>query len=156
VRGEGVDGANVGDGAMAEGKIRVLLAKPGLDGHDFGIKYVAVGLKDAGMEVIYTGLNVSAEQVARIAEQEDVDVVGIGCLSGAHLTVTAKVVAALRERGLSALPVVLGGIVPKADLPRLRDSGVAAVFGPGSAISDITACVRRLAGSGSAVGAPTP
>jgi methylmalonyl-CoA mutase C-terminal domain/subunit len=132
---------------MVRRRIRVLLAKPGLDGHDFGVKYVALGLKDAGMEVIYSGLNVSPEQVAHVAEQEDVDLVGISCLSGAHLTVTSKVITALRERGLADLPVILGGIVPRKDLPALEALGVAAVFGPGSALADIAARVHQLAAS---------
>ncbi|MFZ1063349.1 MAG: cobalamin B12-binding domain-containing protein [Acidimicrobiales bacterium] len=123
--------------------IRVLVAKVGLDGHDRGIKVVARILRDAGMEVIYTGLFQTPETVALAAIQEDVDAVGLSMLSGAHLTLAPLVVAALRERG-SDIPVVLGGIVPSNDLADLRDAGVAAVFGPGASAEEIVSQIRSL------------
>ncbi len=123
--------------------IRVLVAKVGLDGHDRGIKVVARLLRDAGMEVIYTGLFQTPETVALAAIQEDVDAVGLSMLSGAHLTLAPLVVQALRERG-SDIPVVVGGIVPSNDLDDLRQAGVAAVFGPGASAREIVAQIRSL------------
>lgn len=122
--------------------VRVLVAKVGLDGHDRGIKVVARLLRDAGMEVVYTGLFQTPETVASAAIQEDVDVVGLSMLSGAHMTLAPLVVQALRERG-SEIPVVLGGIVPPQDLDELRDLGIAAVFGPGASAEEI---VRTITG----------
>jgi methylmalonyl-CoA mutase C-terminal domain/subunit len=121
---------------------RVLVAKVGLDGHDRGIKVVARLLRDAGMEVVYTGLFQTPETVAVAAIQEDVDVVGLSMLSGAHMTLAPLVVQALRERG-SEIPVVLGGIVPSHDLDELHELGIAAVFGPGASAEEI---VRTIAG----------
>ena len=123
---------------------RVLVAKVGLDGHDRGIKVVARILRDAGMEVVYTGLFQTPEMVAVAAIQEDVDVVGLSMLSGAHLTLAPLVVAALRERG-SDIPVVVGGIVPGNDLEDLRAAGVAAIFGPGAGAEEIVATITTLA-----------
>ena len=123
--------------------VRVLVAKVGLDGHDRGIKVVARLLRDAGMEVIYTGLFQSPETVAIAAIQEDVDVVGLSLLSGAHLTLAPLVVRALRERG-SDIPVVVGGIVPNNDLADLEAAGVAAVFGPGAGADHIVATINSL------------
>jgi len=123
--------------------IRVLVAKVGLDGHDRGIKVVARILRDAGMEVIYTGLFQTPETVAIAAIQEDVDAEGLSMLSGAHLTLAPLVVAALRERG-SDIPVVVGGIVPSNDLAELAEAGVAAVFGPGASAEEIVAQIRSL------------
>ena len=123
---------------------RVLVAKVGLDGHDRGIKVVARILRDAGMEVVYTGLFQTPEMVAVAAIQEDVDVVGLSMLSGAHLTLAPLVVAALRERG-SDIPVVVGGIVPGNDLEDLRAAGVAAIFGPGASAEEIVAAITTLA-----------
>ena len=123
--------------------LRVLVAKVGLDGHDRGIKVVARLLRDAGMEVIYTGLFQTPESVAVAAIQEDVDVVGISILSGAHLTLAPLVVSALRERG-SAIPVVVGGIVPMNDVAELHAAGVAAAFGPGSRAEDIISTITSL------------
>jgi methylmalonyl-CoA mutase C-terminal domain/subunit len=122
--------------------VRVLVAKVGLDGHDRGIKVVARLLRDAGMEVVYTGLFQTPETVASAAIQEDVDVVGLSMLSGAHMTLAPLVVQALREKG-SEIPVVLGGIVPPQDLDELRDLGIAAVFGPGASAEEI---VRTITG----------
>jgi len=123
--------------------IRVLVGKVGLDGHDRGIKVVARLLRDAGMEVIYTGLFQTPETVALAAIQEDVDAVGLSMLSGAHLTLAPLVVQALRERG-SDIPVLVGGIVPSNDLDDLRQAGVAAVFGPGASAREIVAQIRSL------------
>ncbi len=125
---------------------RVLVAKVGLDGHDRGVKVVARILRDAGMEVVYTGLFQTPESVAASAIDEDVDVVGVSMLSGAHLTLAPLVVAALRERG-SSIPVVVGGIVPPDDVPLLREAGVAAVLGPGASAEEIVATVSALVAS---------
>ncbi len=122
---------------------RVLVAKVGLDGHDRGVKVVARILRDAGMEVVYTGLFQTPESVAASAIDEDVDVVGVSMLSGAHLTLAPLVVTALRERG-SEIPVVVGGIVPPDDVPLLRAAGVAAVLGPGASAQEIVATVSAL------------
>ncbi len=126
--------------------VRVLVAKVGLDGHDRGVKVVARILRDAGMEVVYTGLFQTPTSVAVSAIQEDVDVVGLSMLSGAHLTLAPLVVTELRQRG-STIPVVVGGIVPGNDLDDLRAAGVAAVFGPGASADEIVATVRDLAAS---------
>jgi methylmalonyl-CoA mutase C-terminal domain/subunit len=123
--------------------VRVLVAKVGLDGHDRGIKVVARLLRDAGMEVVYTGLFQTPETVAAAAIQEDVDVVGLSMLSGAHMTLAPLVVAALRERG-SDIPVVVGGIVPTNDLADLHAAGVAAVFGPGTGGDEIVNTITSL------------
>jgi methylmalonyl-CoA mutase, C-terminal domain len=123
--------------------IRVLVAKVGLDGHDRGIKVVARLLRDAGMEVVYTGLFQTPETVAAAAVQEDVDVVGLSMLSGAHMTLAPLVVQALRERG-SDVPVVVGGIVPPSDLEELHELGVAAVFRPGASGEEIVATITGL------------
>jgi methylmalonyl-CoA mutase C-terminal domain/subunit len=123
--------------------LRVLVAKVGLDGHDRGIKVVARLLRDAGMEVVYTGLFQTPETVALAAIQEDVNVVGLSMLSGAHMTLAPLVVEALRSRG-SDIPVVLGGIVPPRDVDELRALGVAAVFGPGSGADEIVATITGI------------
>ena len=123
--------------------IRVLVAKVGLDGHDRGIKVVARLLRDAGMEVVYTGLFQTPETVAIAAIQEDVDVVGLSMLSGAHLTLAPLVVEALRARG-SDIPVVVGGIVPNNDLDDMRAAGVAAVFGPGASADEMVASINQV------------
>lgn len=124
-------------------KTRVLVAKVGLDGHDRGIKVVARLLRDAGMEVVYTGLFQTPESVAVAAIQEDVNVVGLSMLSGAHMTLAPLVVQALRERG-SEIPVVLGGIVPPQDLDELRELGIAAVFGPGASAEEIVSTISGI------------
>jgi methylmalonyl-CoA mutase C-terminal domain/subunit len=123
--------------------IRVLVAKIGLDGHDRGIKVVARLLRDAGMEVVYTGLFQTPETVTSAAIQEDVDVVGLSMLSGAHLTLAPLVVEALRAKG-SDIPVVVGGIVPSNDLEDLRAAGIAAVFGPGASAQEMVATINAL------------
>ncbi|MBX8635073.1 MAG: cobalamin B12-binding domain-containing protein [Thermoplasmata archaeon] len=117
-------------------KIRVMIAKPGLDGHDRGAKVVARALRDAGMEVIYTGLHQTPEQIVQAALQEDVDAIGLSCLSGAHDVLFPRVMELIKENGMDVL-VTAGGIIPKEDLPMLKKSGIAAVFGPGTAIEEI-------------------
>jgi methylmalonyl-CoA mutase C-terminal domain/subunit len=128
---------------MADKKIRVLIAKPGLDGHDRGAKVVARALRDAGMEVIYTGLRQTPEMIAEAALQEDVDVVGLSILSGAHMTLVPRVINLLEEYGLSEVAVFLGGIIPDEDLPELRRIGVRAVYGPGAPLDGIVQDIQR-------------
>ena len=118
-------------------KIRVLIAKPGLDGHDRGAKVVARALRDAGMEVIYTGLRQSPEQIVAAAAQEDVDAVGLSILSGAHLPICRKVIDLLRDKGMTDVRVFLGGIIPAQDIAELKSMGVAEVFLPGSSTVDV-------------------
>ncbi len=113
-------------------KIRVLVAKPGLDGHDRGAKVVARAMRDAGMEVIYTGLRQTPEQIAQAAVQEDVDVVALSILSGAHMQLFPRVMRLLAEKGADDLLVVAGGVIPEDDIPFLKEKGIAAVFGPGT------------------------
>jgi methylmalonyl-CoA mutase C-terminal domain/subunit len=122
--------------------IRVLIAKPGLDGHDRGAKVVARALRDAGMEVIYTGLRQTPEMIVEAALQEDVDVVGLSILSGAHMTLFPKVLALLREHGMEDVVVVGGGIIPQDDVSELRAMGVDAVFGPGTPLDEIAAFIE--------------
>src|SRR3954452_8633008 len=122
---------------MVDERIRVVIAKPGLDGHDRGAKVVARALRDAGMEVVYTGLHQTPEQIVDAVIQEDADAVGLSVLSGAHLTLFARTVELLRARGADDVVVFGGGIIPDADLPRLAELGVARVFTPGASIDDI-------------------
>jgi methylmalonyl-CoA mutase C-terminal domain/subunit len=131
---------------MVGHRIRVLIAKPGLDGHDRGAKIVARALRDAGMEVIYTGLHQTPEQIAETAIQEDVDIVGLSCLSGAHMTLFPRVMDLLRERGAGDIIVTGGGIIPEEDIPRLKKAGIAAVFGPGTPLEEIIEFHRKAAG----------
>jgi methylmalonyl-CoA mutase C-terminal domain/subunit len=128
---------------MSGRKIRVLVAKPGLDGHDRGAKVVAQGLRDAGFEVIYTGIRQTPQMIAEAALQEDVDVVGLSILSGAHLTLCPKVVDLLRAQGQEDVLVVVGGIIPAEDVERLQEAGVGLVFGPGTAIEEIARLIRQ-------------
>ena len=129
---------------MTRKKIRVLIAKPGLDGHDRGAKVVARALRDAGMEVIYTGIRQTPEMIVRSALQEDVDVIGLSSLSGAHLELFADVMKGLGENGLGNVIVVAGGIIPEDDIPALEQMGVKAVFGPGAKTTDIAETVKKL------------
>ena len=122
---------------MHNRKIRVLIAKPGLDGHDRGAKVVARGLRDAGMEVIYLGLRLTPEQIAEAAIQEDVDVVGLDCLSGAHMALFPKTVQLIREKGGNDILVIGGGIIPKKDIPKLKEAGITQIFGPGTSLDEI-------------------
>jgi methylmalonyl-CoA mutase C-terminal domain/subunit len=128
---------------MSERKIRVLVAKPGLDGHDRGAKVVARALRDSGMEVIYTGIRQTPEMIAEAALQEDVDVVGLSILSGAHMALCPRIVELLRAQGMGDVLVVLGGIVPEEDVAPLHALGVGAVFGPGTPTGDIVDFIRR-------------
>jgi len=129
-------------GIVAGGPIRVLVAKPGLDGHDRGAKVVAMALRDAGMEVIYTGIKQTPEQIVQAAIQEDVDVVGLSCLSGAHTTLFPKVVKLLREQGAGDVLITGGGIIPDEDRFFLQEQGVDRVFGPGTSTRDIVEYIK--------------
>jgi methylmalonyl-CoA mutase C-terminal domain/subunit len=128
---------------MAERKIRVLVAKPGLDGHDRGAKVVARALRDAGMEVIYTGLRQTPEMIAEAALQEDVDVVGLSILSGAHMALVPRVLELLKSNGQDQVKVFVGGIIPNEDIPRLKEAGVYGVYGPGAPTDDIIRDIRE-------------
>jgi len=128
---------------MAERKIRVLVAKPGLDGHDRGAKVIARALRDAGMEVIYTGLRQTPEMIATAAVQEDVDAVGISILSGAHNTLCPRIVDLLRENGMDDTLVLVGGIVPQEDITKLKSAGVSEVFPPGTSTVDIVSFIEN-------------
>ena len=131
---------------MPSGPPRILVAKPGLDGHDRGIKVVARALRDAGMEVIYTGLHQTPEQIASAAVQEDVDAVGLSCLSGAHMTLFPRVAALLREQGGDDIVVFGGGIIPDADIPKLKQAGIEEIFTPGATTKTIIEWVREHVG----------
>jgi len=126
-----------------ERKIRVLIAKPGLDGHDRGAKVVARALRDAGMEVVYTGLRQTPEMIAEAALQEDVDVVGLSILSGAHLVLVPRIVELIRANGQEDVLVYVGGIIPEEDIPALKDAGVAEVYGPGSSTEQMAVDIRK-------------
>jgi methylmalonyl-CoA mutase C-terminal domain/subunit len=128
---------------MSERRIRVLVAKPGLDGHDRGAKVVARALRDAGMEVIYTGLRQTPEQIVAAALQEDADVIGLSILSGAHMHVCPRLLELLREKGLDRVLVVVGGIIPDVDIPKLKAMGVAEIFLPGSSMQDIVCFIQQ-------------
>jgi methylmalonyl-CoA mutase, C-terminal domain len=127
---------------MPEKKTRVLIAKPGLDGHDRGAKIIARALRDAGMEVIYTGLRQTPEMIASAAAQEDVDVIGLSILSGAHNTLCPQLMELLRTKGMTDVMVVLGGIIPEADIPGLKKAGIAEIFLPGTSTQDIVTFIR--------------
>ena len=127
-------------------KIRVLIAKPGLDGHDRGAKVIARALRDAGMEVIYTGLRQTPEMIASAAVQEDVDVIGLSILSGAHNTLCPQLMKLLHEKGMQDVTVLVGGIIPEADIPVLKQAGIAEIFLPGTSTQDIIDFIhKRLA-----------
>ena len=128
--------------AVSARRLRLLVAKPGLDGHDRGAKIIARALRDAGFEVIYTGLHQTPEMIAEAAIQEDVDAVGLSVLSGAHLTLFPAVIAELRRRGGGDIPVFGGGIIPEPDVPALTAAGVLRVFTPGASMDDIVAWIR--------------
>jgi len=125
-------------------KIRVLVAKPGLDGHDRGAKVISRGLRDAGMEVIYTGIRQTPEQIAATAVQEGVDVVGLSCLSGAHNHLFPRVVEALNEKKAGDIPVFGGGIIPADDIPGLKKAGIREIFQPGTTIQDIVQFIEKI------------
>jgi methylmalonyl-CoA mutase C-terminal domain/subunit len=124
-------------------KIRVVIAKPGLDGHDRGAKVIARALRDAGMEVIYTGLRQTPEQIVGAALQEDADVIGLSILSGAHMHICPRVMELLKEKGLADVLVVIGGIIPDVDISKLRDMGVTGIFLPGTPMQDIVDFITK-------------
>jgi methylmalonyl-CoA mutase C-terminal domain/subunit len=128
-------------------KIRVVIAKPGLDGHDRGARVIARALRDAGMEVIYTGLRQTPEQIVAAALQEDADVIGLSILSGAHMHICPRVMTLLEERGLRDVLVVVGGIIPDVDIPKLNEIGVRGIFLPGTPMQDIVEFIRKHAPS---------
>ncbi len=127
-------------------KIRVLIAKPGLDGHDQGAKVIAYGLKDAGFEVIYTGLRRTPEDIANAALDEDVDVIGLSILSGAHLSIVRRLMGLLEEKGIGDKLVLVGGIVPEEDIPKLKEMGVAEVFVSGTYITQVADYIKEKLG----------
>jgi methylmalonyl-CoA mutase C-terminal domain/subunit len=127
---------------MTKDKIKVIIAKPGLDGHDRGAKVVARALRDAGLEVVYTGLRQTPEMVAEAALQEDVDLVGLSILSGAHMELFPRVVEEMKKRGLDDVVLLAGGIIPQEDIPALQKLGFRAIFGPGASTDDVVAWVR--------------
>ena len=129
-------------------RTRVVIAKPGLDGHDRGAKGIARALRDAGMEVIYTGLRQSPEQIVAAAAQEDADVIGLSILSGAHLPICRRVVELLRERGMESVRLFVGGIIPSQDIPELQGLGVAGVFLPGASTQDVIRSIENRAPAG--------
>lgn len=136
-----------------ETKSRILIAKPGLDGHDRGAKVIARMLRDAGFEVIYTGLRQTAPMIASAALQEDVDVVGLSILSGAHMTLVPHIREAMNANGLDDVPIILGGIIPDEDKAALADLGVAGIFGPGATSEQIVARVREIVAATGTAGA---
>ena len=124
--------------------IRVLVAKPGLDGHDRGAKVTALALRDAGMEVIYTGLHQTVEQIVRTAVQEAVDVVGLSIMSGAHIPICRKLLEMMKDEGLQEIPVVIGGVIPQQDIPKLRGLGIAGVFPGGTSFDEIVSGINKV------------
>lgn len=129
---------------MADRILRVLVAKPGLDGHDRGAKIIARALRDAGMEVIYTGIRQTPEMIVEVALQEDVDVIGLSILSGAHMELFPQIIEGLRANDMGDVPVIAGGIIPESDRRLLEDIGVSAIFGPGTPTTEIVEFVREL------------
>lgn len=132
---------------MSESPLRIVVAKPGLDGHDRGAKVIARALRDAGMEVVYTGLHQTPEQIVEASIQEDADAVGLSVLSGAHMTLFAKTIELLKERDATDIVVFGGGIIPEADIPELEAMGVAKIFTPGATTTDIVAWVQGHVGT---------
>ena len=134
--------SNRGDARAKQQKIRVLVAKPGLDGHDRGAKVIARALREAGMEVIYTGLRQSPEMIVEAALQEDVDVVGLSILSGAHMELFPLILDGLKQKGLNHVLIVAGGIIPEEDVPALKKMGIEAIFRPGAMTQDIVDYIK--------------
>ena len=126
----------------SERPIKVIVAKPGLDGHDRGAKVITMGLREAGMEVIYTGLRQTPEMIAQAALEEQPDVVALSCLSGAHMSLFPRVVEEMKKRGMNDTLVIAGGIIPDADVPELKEKGIKAVFGPGTSIRELAQYIR--------------
>jgi methylmalonyl-CoA mutase, C-terminal domain len=139
-------GAETADEPGAQRKIRVVVAKPGLDGHDRGAKIIARALRDAGMEVIYTGLHQTPEQIAATVIQEDADAIGLSILSGAHMTLVPRVVDLLREQGAEDVVLTVGGTIPNDDIPELKRLGVAEIFTPGASTNEIVEFIREAVG----------
>lgn len=129
---------------MIQKKIKVLIGKPGLDGHDRGAKVIALALRDAGMEVIYTGLHQTVEQIVRTAVQETVDVIGLSIMSGAHIPICQKLLEMMKKEGLQEIPVVVGGVIPKQDIARLNELGIAGVFPGGTPFDEIVAGIQKV------------
>jgi methylmalonyl-CoA mutase C-terminal domain/subunit len=127
---------------VSDSKLRILIAKPGLDGHDRGAKIIARALRDAGFEVIYTGLHQTPEMIAEAAVQEDVDAIGLSVLSGAHMTLFPQILSRLKDNGCGDLPVFGGGIIPKDDMAELKRQGIAEIFTPGASTKDIVTWIR--------------
>jgi methylmalonyl-CoA mutase C-terminal domain/subunit len=130
---------------MTERKIKILIGKPGLDGHDRGAKVIALALRDAGMEVIYTGLHQTVEEIVSAALQEAVDVIGLSIMSGAHLPICQKLLEMMRAEGIQDIPVVVGGVIPKQDIPKLSKLGIAGVFPGGTPFDEIVAGINEIA-----------
>jgi len=131
---------------MADKTIKILVGKPGLDGHDRGAKVIALALRDAGMEVIYTGLHQTIEQIVRIAVQEAVDVIGLSIMSGAHLPICQNLLEKMKAEGIDDIPLAVGGVIPKQDIPKLNAMGIQGVFPGGTSFDDIVAGIQNLAG----------
>jgi len=129
---------------MAKKKIKILIGKPGLDGHDRGAKIIALALRDAGMEVLYTGLHQTIEQIVKAAVQEAVDVVGLSIMSGAHLPICRKFLQMMKNEGVQEIPVVIGGVIPKQDIPELKKLGIAAVFPGGTPFDEIISGIKKV------------
>ena len=129
---------------MVEKKIKILIGKPGLDGHDRGAKVIALALRDAGMEVIYTGLHQTVDQIVKAAVQEAVDVVGLSIMSGAHLPICRKILQIMKSEGIQEIPVVIGGVIPKQDIPELKKVGIAAVFPGGTSFDEIVGGIKKV------------
>ena len=131
---------------MTEKKIKILVGKPGLDGHDRGAKVIALALRDAGMEVIYTGLHQTTEQIVRTAVQEAVDVIGLSIMSGAHLPICRNLLEQMKTEGIDDIPIAVGGVIPKQDIAKLNAMGIRGVFPGGTPFDDIVAGIRNLVG----------
>ena len=129
---------------MQSKPIKVLIAKPGLDGHESGAKIIARALAEAGMEVVYTGIRKTPQMITTIAVQEDVDIVGLSILSGAHNELCEKIISAFREKGISDIPIIVGGIIPESDISKLKKLGIKEVFNPGTTTIEVVECVRKL------------
>ena len=129
---------------MTENKIKIIVGKPGLDGHDRGAKVIALALRDAGMEVIYTGLHQTIEQIVHTAVQEAVDVIGLSIMSGAHLPICKKLLEMMKSAGIEDIPVIVGGVIPKQDMPKLKELGIKGVFPGGTSFDDIITGIRGV------------
>lgn len=129
---------------MADKKVKILVGKPGLDGHDRGAKVIALALRDAGMEVLYTGLHRTTDQIVRTALQEAVDVIGLSIMSGAHLPICRNLQEKMKAEGMDDIPIVVGGVIPKQDIPKLKEIGVSGVFPGGTNFDDIIAGIQEL------------